>query len=141
MMNLFLLDTGMKAIHYTTTLFHYDGPQIFEARDATDGHYVALSIEPQNGRERYLVVGVAPEQLHQFRSGMFDLRSLLVRAGKDEWYVTTTEADPDQPIVIDPQNVPIEKSTFLPDEGFELHDHPTDESALKEARERNDLIE
>lgn len=140
-MNLFLLDTGMKAIHYTTTLFHYDGPQIFEARDATDGHYVALSIESQNGRERYLVVGTAPEQLHQFRSGMLDLRSLLVRAGKDEWYITTTEADLDQPIVIEPQNVPIEKSAFLPNEGFELHDHPTDESALKEARERNDLIE
>ena len=35
-MNLFLLDTDMKTIYYTTTLFHYDGPQIFEARDATD---------------------------------------------------------------------------------------------------------
>ena len=31
MMNPFILDTGMKAIHYTTTLFYYDGPQIFEA--------------------------------------------------------------------------------------------------------------
>ena len=139
-MNLFLLDTGMKAIHYTTTLFHYDGPQIFEARDATDGHYVALSIEPQNGRERYLVVGVAPEQLHQFRSGMLDLRSLLVRAGKDEWYVTITEADMDQPIVIEPQNVPIEKSTFLPDEGFELQYYPTDEFVHKRTLERNGLI-
>lgn len=139
-MNLFLLDADMKAIYYTTTLFHYDGPQIFEARDATDGHYVALSIEPQNGRERYLVVGVAPEQLHQFRSGMLDLRALLVRAGKDEWYVTITEADMDQPIVIEPQNVPIEKSTFLPDEGFELQYYPTDEFVHKRTLERNGLI-
>ena len=140
MMNLFLLDTGMKAIHYTTTLFHYDGPQIFEARDATDGHYVALSIESQNGRERYLVVGTAPEQLHQFRSGMLDLRSLLVRAGKDEWYVTTTGADPDQPIVIEPQDMPIEKSTSLPDEGFVLQYYSTDEFVHKRTLERNGFI-
>ena len=78
-MNLFLLDTYMKAIYYMSTLFHYDGPQIFGARDVTGGHYVALLIEPQDGRERYLVVGVTPEQLRQFRSSMLDLRSLLVR--------------------------------------------------------------
>lgn len=52
-MNLFLLDTDMKTIYYTTTLFHYDGPQIFEARDATGGHYVALSIESRDGQECY----------------------------------------------------------------------------------------
>ena len=130
----------MKTIHYTTTLLHYDGPQIFEARDAVGGHYVALLIEPHDGRERYLVVNVAPEKLRQFCSSMFDLRSLLIGAGKDERYITTTEADLTQPIAIDPQNIPIEESQFLPDDGFVLHDHPTDELARKETMKRNDLI-
>lgn len=130
----------MKTIHYTTTLFHYDGPQIFEARDAVGGHYVALLIEPHDGRERYLVVNVAPEKLRQFYSSIFDLRSLLIGAGKDEWYITTTEADLTQPIAIDPQNILIEESQFLPDEDFILHDHPMDELGHREALERNDLI-
>lgn len=130
----------MKTIHYTTTLFHYDGPQIFEARDAIGGHYVALLIEPQDGRECYLVVGVAPEKLRQFCSDMLDLRSLLIEVGKYKWYITTTAADVNRPIAIDPQNILIEESQFLPDDGFVLHDHPTDELARKETMERNDLI-
>lgn len=130
----------MKTIYYMTTLFYYDGPQIFEARDAIGGHYVALLIESQDGHERYLVVGVSPEQLRQFRSGILDLRSLLITAGKEEWYTTITEISLNQPIVLNLQSIPIEKSTFLPDEGFVLHDHPTDEFSLREARERNNLI-
>ena len=130
----------MKTIHYTTTLFHYDGPQIFEARDAVGGHYVALFIEPLDGRERYLVVGVAPEKFRQFCSDMLDLRSLLIETGKDEWYITITAADMNRPIAIYPQNIPIEESQFLPDEGFVLHDHPADELAHRETLERNDLI-
>lgn len=130
----------MRTIHYTATLFYYDGPQIFEARDVIGGHYVALLITPQGGQERYLVVGVTPEQLRQFRSGILDLRSLLITAGREEWYITITETNLDQPIVLDLQSIPIAESTFLPDEGFVLHDHPTDEFALREARERNNLI-
>ena len=130
----------MKTIHYTTTLFHYDGPQIFEARDAVGGHYVALLIDPQDGRERYLVVGVAPEKLRQFCSDIHDLRSLLIGEGKDEWYITTTEIDLNRPIAIEPQNIPIKESQFLPDEDFVLHDHPTDEFIHREILERNDLI-
>ena len=130
----------MKTIHYTATLFYYDGPQIFEARDIIGGHYVALLIPPQGGQDRYLVVGVTPEQLRQFRSGMLDLRSLLIAAGKEEWYITIMGTNLNQPVVLAIQSTPIAESTFLPDEGFVLHDHPTDEFALREARERNNLI-
>ena len=139
MMNFFLLDTGVKTIYYTTTLFYYDSPQIFEACDATGGYYIALLIERQDGRERYLVVGVALEKLCRFRSGMLDLRSLLIETGNDGWYVTATETNLDQPIVLDPQDIPIETSQFLPDEGFVLRDHPTDEFTLEETRERDGL--
>ena len=39
----------MKTIRHTTTLFYYDGPQIFEARDSIGGHYVAVLVEAIGG--------------------------------------------------------------------------------------------
>lgn len=130
----------MKTIHHTTTLFYYDGPQIFEARDAIGGHYVAVMVEPQDGQNRYLVAGVAPERLRQFRSGTLDLRSLLVEAGEDEWYLATTATGLDQALALVPQGVPLKESGLLPDAGFVLHDRPSEELVLKEARERNNLV-
>ena len=32
----------MMQIRHTSTLFYYDGPQVFEARDAIGGHYIAV---------------------------------------------------------------------------------------------------
>jgi hypothetical protein len=130
----------MKTIQHTTTLFYYDGPQVFEARDMIGGHYVAVMVEPKNGHDRYLVAGVAPERLRQFRAGTLDLRSLLTEAGVEDWYLTTATAGLDQPLVLDLQTAPLTASGLLPDEGFLLHDRPAEEIALKEARERNNLV-
>lgn len=129
----------MKTIRHTTTLFYYDGPQVFEARDAIGGHYVAVMVEPENGQDRYLVAGVAPERLRQFRSGTLDLRTLLAEAGAEEWYLAPA-VDLDQPFALVPQTTPLAGSGFLPDDGFLLHDRPAEELALKEARARNNLV-
>ena len=32
----------MSEIRYLRTLDYYDGPQVFEARDAIGGHYIAI---------------------------------------------------------------------------------------------------
>ena len=130
----------MKTIRHTTTLFYYDGPQVFEARDAIGGHYVAVMVDPQNGIDRYLVAGVDPERLRQFRASTLDLRSLLTEAGAEEWYVATAAAGLDQPLALEPQTLALASSGLLPDAGFLLHDRPTEELALKEARERNNLV-
>lgn len=130
----------MKTIRHTTTLFYYDGPQVFEARDAIGGHYVAVMVDPQDGQDRYLVAGVAPERLRQFRSGILDLRALLAESGEEEWYLATTTAGLGQPLTLFPQRTPLTESGLLPDAGFVLHDRPAEELALKEARERNNLV-
>lgn len=130
----------MKTIRHTTTLFYYDGPQVFEARDAIGGHYVAVMVEPENSHDRYLVTGVAPERLRQFRSGTLDLRSLLSEAGADEWYLATAATGLEQPLTLVSQNAPLAGSGFLPDADFVLHDRPTEELALREARARNNLV-
>ena len=59
----------MKTIRHSNTLFYYDGPQIFEARDAIGGYYIAVLVDSEDTSGRFLIAGVAPEQLRQFRSG------------------------------------------------------------------------
>jgi len=68
----------MKTVRHTMTLVYYGGPQVFEARDAIGGHYIAVLVEPVEEKDRYLVAGVEPERLRRFRIGTLDLRSLLV---------------------------------------------------------------
>lgn len=55
----------MKTIRHFSTLFYYDGPQVFEARDADGRRYVAVLVESDStdGGGRYLVTGVEPERL------------------------------------------------------------------------------
>ena len=130
----------MKAIRHVATLFYYEGPQIFEARDAIGGHYVAVMVEPENEQDRYLVTGVAPERLRQFRGGTLDLRALVSEAGADGWYLVIMAEGLDGPLMLVPQTASLADSGFLPDEGFLLHDRPADELALREARERNNLV-
>ena len=113
----------MKKIRHTKTLFYYDGPQVFEARDAIGGHYVAVMVESDNLNERYLVAGVTPEQLREFRSGGIDLRSLLIGSDEEERYLATVETDLDHPLVLNHLSIPLADSGFLPDDGFVLHDH------------------
>lgn len=130
----------MKNVCYHSTLFYYDGPQVIEARDAIGGHYVAVVIEPAEGHERYLVTGVAPEQLRRFRAGTLDLRALMTGDGAGEWYVTSGPAGLDQPLSLIPQTASLAESEWLPEAGFVLHEHPADDEALQEARARNNLV-
>ena len=129
----------MKIIQHTSTLFYYDGPQVFEARDKIGGHYVAVMVPPDNMNERYLVAGVEPEQLRQFRSGDLDLRTLLLRSDEEERYLAVT-TDLSDPLALEPLTTPLLESEFLPGAGFVLHDSPADNYVVKEARERNNLV-
>ncbi len=114
----------MKTIQHTNTLFSCDDPQVFEAQDETGGQYIAVAVEAQDGLDRYLVTGVGPGRLRQFRAGLLDLRSLLAEAGTGEWYMTTLAAGLNQPLMLVPQHTSIEASGFLPDAGFVLLNAP-----------------
>ena len=139
----------MKTVRYKSTLFYYDGPQVFEARDAIGGHYVAVmlapglhseTVTPSDGPDdRYLVAGVAPERLRQFRTGAIDLRSLLVGSEDNERYMTTAKNGVENVLTLERLAIPLIESGYLPDEGFLLHDH-TSVGVLREARERNNLV-
>jgi hypothetical protein len=130
----------MNTIRHTTTLFYYDGPQVFEARDAIGGHYVAVMVEPQEGQDRYLVAGVEPERLRQFRAGLLDLRSLLAERSVEDWFLTFAPSGLSEPLLLQMAQGSLAESAFLPEAGFVLHDHPAEELALREARARNNLV-
>ncbi len=112
----------MKTATHVSTLFYYDGPQVFEARDADGITYIGVMVRPSDvGEERCLVVAVTPEQLRLFREGRHDLRSVLLEAGRNGWYLTTGNPDSGGPLDIEPQSVPLaEEGTLLPDRGFFL---------------------
>jgi len=117
----------MNRVHYTATLFYYDGPQAFEARDDNGGRYVGVAITRPDGRDGYLVKGVNPRDLNAFRAGEADLRAVLLEAGADEWYLADAAFDVDAPLALQPQNASLANSGYLPDEGFLLREHSADE--------------
>ena len=123
----------MKTIQYVQTLFYYDGPQVFEARDAIGGHYVAVMVEPENEHDRYLVTGVVPEKLREFRSGKLDLRSLMLDSGDGAWHLAEVEEDLDRPLKLLPQPSSLRESGFLPEPGFLLDPLPSTKLVLQEA--------
>lgn len=129
----------MKTIRHHATLFYYDGPQVFEARDPIGGHYLALLAENLEGRSRYLAVGVSPERLREFRLGAMDLRTVLL-AGADEGWFLAESTDWTQPLSLSPQNASLATSPYLPDPGFVLPDTPAAETSLRESRARNNLV-
>ena len=130
----------MMHIRHTSTLFYYDGPQVFEARDAIGGNYIAVLAPSDGGDDRYLVAGVDPERLRQFRSGVLDLRSLLVESDEEVRYLATAAHGLDHPLTLERLPASLMDDGLLPDSDFVLHDRPADDYALLEARARNNLI-
>ncbi len=127
----------MKVVKAANTLYYYDGPQVIEACDTIGGRYIAVMVAPDEGHDRYLVTGVAPDRLRRFRAGRLDLRALLAGSDTDEWFIGSAPAGPDQLMVIESQHTSLVRSGLLPDEGFVLHDHAADDLTLNEARVRN----
>lgn len=130
----------MKTILHTATLLYYDGAQIFEGRDLIGGHYVATLIDDANGADVYAVVGVSPESLRRFRGGAIDLKSLMLEAPDEQWYIAQPEGGEGVPIRLQPKTSPLAESDFLPDDGLVLYDDSIDDLALAEARERGNVV-
>ena len=130
----------MRHIQPTETLVYYDGVEVFTGQDSIGGHYIGMIIDTIDTVDRYLVTGVAPERLRQFRSGGVDLRTLFLEAPDDEWFVTMADGDPGQSLVLEPQSGPLLATEFLPEEGFFLEDVPVDDLALQQARERGKVV-
>ena len=130
----------MKTITPTEILVYYDGVDVFVGHDPIGGHYIGMIVNRADGIDQYLVVGVSPDRLRQFRSGALDLRTLLLESPGDEWFLTQADGEPGQPLVLKPQSGSLLTSDLLPDEGFQLDDVSVDELALQLAQERGKVV-
>ena len=131
----------MTTVRFHQTLFYYDGPQVFEARDPIGGHYVGvMSPEPPDAVEgECLVVGVAPAALARFRAGNLDLRALLVESDRGLRYHGVMPNDLGDDIVLHSLTPASIEERLLPSVGF-LLEPPAEDAVVREARVRNNLV-
>ncbi|WP_419165050.1 DUF6575 domain-containing protein [Candidatus Palauibacter sp.] len=117
----------MTTITHVSTLFDYDGPQLFEARDAAGNPYLGLLVpSPEANEERCLVVAVTASRLRGFRDGHIDLRSAILDAAKDVWYLARGCPDLGHGVEIEAQPAPLSGGDLLPDESFFLPNAPVE---------------
>ncbi len=128
---------GMTRIHPVRVLVYYDGPQVIEARDAIGGHYIVVLSSPIEGEDRYVVAGVPPERLRQFKAGGVDLRTLLVESDPDLRYLARAPGGPDDALVLETPSAGAFDDGLLPDAGFVLSDAPADDDALPDMLPRD----
>ena len=131
----------MKTVTLTEVLDYYDGIQLFAARDPIGGHYVGDLIDTVGDFDRYLVVGVRPKRLDDFRTGRVDLRTILLETPCGEWYITTADGAVDDPLMLEPQHAPLAETDYLPEDGYFLDQEPPDvDAAIRRALERGKVV-
>ena len=130
----------MRTIRHVNTLVYYDGIEVFDGLDPIGGHYVGVLVGREGDADQYLVAGVDPRLLRQFRSGSLDLRTLLLESSETEWYMTDATDDLSQSLKLEEHHSPIIETGFLPDEGFLLHGPIAAHDVILEARERNNVV-
>jgi hypothetical protein len=130
-----------RRIIYSGTLFYCDGIQVFEGKDEIGGNYVGVLSGDLTGEPEYVIVGINPWQLQQFRLGKVDLRSLMVQRPYSEWLAGPL-LDSKNGLLVDaePQNGSIPEPC-LPEEGFVLSLAPSTDAHLvrHESIARNNL--
>lgn len=130
----------MKTVTPITILDYYDGIQIFTASDEIGGNYLGTMVGTVGDHGRYLVAGVAPSNLHRFRCGEMDLRTLLLASPPHERFITVADGKFSDVLTLTALEEPLEHSSLLPDEGFFLEEEPVQDALVSEAKLRNNLV-
>ncbi len=130
----------MKTVTPQTVLDYYDGIQIFTASDEIGGQYIGTMVGTEGAHGRYLITGVSPANLHLFRCGEMDLRTLLLESPIYERFITVASGKFSDPLSLTAVEEPLEQSSLLPEEGFFLEEEPIQDSLVLEAKARNNLV-
>lgn len=127
-------------IRHTATLLYYDGPQIIEARDAIGGHYIGIFTGIEEDADVFLLKGTPPEDLRRFRLGQVDLKGLLEREPGSSWILAGADSESGSFNIRSTSTEPLATTNFLPEAGLFLHEKPTDDIIIEEARIRNSVV-
>ena len=110
----------MKTIMPNTVLDYYDGIQIFTANDDIGGQYICTMVGTEGDHGRYLIAGVSLANLHLFRCGEMDLRTLLLESPPYERFTTIASGTFSDSLNLTALEEPLEHSSLLPQKGFFL---------------------
>ena len=116
----------MTTIRHNKTLAYYDGVQVFVGQDSGGENYVAAMIDAVGDADRYLVVATAAQSLTRLYAGDVDLRTLLLEASADGWYVALVDDDFQLPVLLEPQSDSLLEMDYLTEAGLHLHKASTD---------------
>ena len=109
-----------KAVLHERILDYFDGPLAIEARDEDGRRYLCDSMGAAEAGEQWIVVPITDDQADALNRGEMCLRSTMVQAGGEEWYISVPQWDFREPFTIEPQEGPISESPELPGEGYML---------------------
>ncbi len=129
----------MRTIQHTVTLDYYDGPIVFEGRDRIGGIYIAVAGPDHGINPVYAVVGVSPENLYDFRNGKVDLRTLMLKAGSEEWFLASPN-DSTEEFSLEPQFSELDASEYLPGSGYKLDSGISSDVAVLDAAQRRQSL-
>lgn len=131
-----------KTIKLKEILLYYDRIEIFDALDNIGGSYIATLVGHDETCDKYIVVGVNPERLNQFKVGLCDLRDLFTKRDSQNWYRTCIKSTHEEVLVLEIQNFDIIDESLLPDTGFFLHEYVSEvnELVLRESRKQNNFV-
>ncbi len=130
----------MKTVTPNTVLDYYDGIQIFTANDDIGGQYICTMVGTEGDYGRYLIAGVSPANLHLFRCGEMDLRTLLLESPPYERFITIASGTFSDSLNLTALKESLEHSSLLPQKGFFLEEEPIEDQLVSEARARNNLV-
>ena len=129
-----------RFIKHTSTLMFYDSPIVIEAQDDIGGKYIGLALDSDQTAFKYLIVGVQPSMLYQFRRGRVDLRNVLEQSEQYGWDICETDCIED-PITLEPQISSSIPNSLLPIENVFIS-VPEDGTnlAMSEATDRSNFV-
>ena len=129
-----------KTVHRTSTLVYYDGPILFEGRDNYGGHYIGMADNSKDS-DKFIIVGVEPDRLRNFRGGSLDLFGLITEKDEDTtWFIGNMRDDDADIFDLEEQDIPIAESDCLPERGFFLHHSDAQSKVIEEARVHNRMV-
>jgi hypothetical protein len=116
-------------LKYENTLYYYDGPQIIEAVDIYNRHYIGCLLHPDQvpdeykDKETFVITGVSNSSLAAFKKSKKDLLSTLLYRITSIWFLGTLGTEEGIPkISLTKQRYcDLHTSEFLPDAGFYLN--------------------
>lgn len=129
----------MKTIKPTRILSYFDGIEVFCAKDAADGNYVATLVE-EGDVPKYLVAGVSFNCLSDLMAGQIDLKRAFDEAADGEWFLVDARASFGEPLSLEPCLKDTLPPRYLPVDGFTIEPQIDSYHALMYAHERKNCV-